>query len=731
MSEQVVKLRIEGMNCGACVGRVEQALQSVDGVTRAWVNLTTATASVEIPEQSDLAPALIEAVRAAGFDAQRARSAGRDLTDIEANQAADLQQQRQAMVQAIGLALPVIALEWAGTVLQSSHPGGHVWWRVLQGLLCTMLMLSHAGGPILVGGVRALLHKSPNMDLLITLGVLAAYVSSAVSLVVAGAGMFHFHAAAMILGFINVGKYFESRAKREASSAVATLARRIPKTAIRVRDGQSETIPIEQVSVGDHLRVADDTVVPVDGTVIDGTAAVDQSMMTGESMPVSRRVGDPVFGGSLVCDGTFTIKATAIGEASAIGAIVRAVEDAQAGKTKMQRIADRVSGVFVPVVVVLALLTLAGWTGFGFGFGDGLRAAIAVLVVACPCAMGLATPTAVLVATSAAALRGILVRDAASLEAAGRIDTVMFDKTGTLTTGQARVESLVTLPSNTEPLDPSELWTLAGSAEQLSQHPLARAIVAEARRQGVTPTNPTDFKSEPGLGVSATVNGRAVLVGGVTYLQGRGVVVSNDEQPEHTQSAVWIAVDGVAAGVIGLSDTVRDSAASAVAELRGLGVHAQMVTGDGTQTAMAVAASIGIEQVDAEVSPGGKADLLRPRQQAGSVVAFVGDGINDAPALTAADVGIAFAAGTDVARAAADITLMGDDLALVPAAIRMARRSVRVIKQNLFWAFFYNVLAIPLAATGNISPAVAAAAMMVSSITVVLNSVRLRKAPDD
>ncbi len=730
VSDTSVKLRIEGMTCGACVARIERALHAVDGVRRARVNLTTETATVDSAGAG--VEMLIAAVRAAGYDARRAQSAGRELTELESNQAADLQRQRQAMVQAIGLALPIIGLEWAGAVLQSGHAGGHVWWRILQGLLCAMLMLSPAGGPILAGGVRAIIHRAPNMDLLITLGVVAAFVSSAVSVVAPGVDMYHFHAAAMILGFINVGKYLETRARREASSAVAALARRTPKTALRVRDGGVETIPVAQVAVGDRIRVPDDTVVPVDGTVCEGSAAVDQSMMTGESLPVTRAVGDAVLGGTVVCDGTITIVATSLGESSAIAAVLRAVEDAQAGKTGMQRIADRVAGVFVPVVVALAVLTLFGWGLAGEGFAPGLKAMIAVLVIACPCAMGLATPTAVLVATGAAALRGILVRDAAALEAAGRIDFVMFDKTGTLTAGEPVVTSMVAMGEAT---DLSALWRLAGSAEQFSQHPLARAIVAEAKCHVVTLTDPTAFRSEPGRGVSATVDGRAVLVGGSTFLADRGVDVPRPDDAHRArmvegQSTVWIAVDGEIGGWIGLADAVRDSAAAAVREMRRLGVEVAMVTGDATGTALAVASSLEIFAVDPEATPEDKSLFVRRKQASGARVAFVGDGINDAPALTAADVGIAFAAGTDIAKAAADITLMGDDLTQVPAAIRLARRSVRVIKQNLFWAFIYNVLAIPLAATGRVSPGIAAAAMMVSSITVVLNSLRLRTAPN-
>ncbi|MEE9296961.1 MAG: cation-translocating P-type ATPase, partial [Phycisphaerae bacterium] len=496
---EVVKLRVEGMTCGSCVARIEGALQSVDGVRRARVNLTTETATVDVQPGAQ-ADALIKAVRNAGYEAERFRGGTGELTELESTQSDKLRQQRQAMVQAIGLAVPVIGLELLGSTLQSVLPGSHVWWRVLQGLLCTMLLCSPAGGPILVGGLRAVVHRTGNMDLLITLGVVTAYVSSIVAMFVGGAASYHFHAAAMILAFVNVGKYLESLAKREASSAVAALAQRLPKTAVRVREhgrtsrpwhhGATETVPISRIQLGDLLRVVQDTVVPVDGKIVAGSAAVDQAAITGESMPVPHGQGDTVFSGTVVREGDITIEATALGDESVMGAIVRAVEEAQSGKTRMQRIADRVAGVFVPIVVGLAAVTMIGWMVSGYGSGRGLTAAIAVLVIACPCAMGLATPTAVLVSTSTAALRGILVRDAAALEALGRVDTVLFDKTGTLTTGNPEVRSVAAVGTTgcvvngTGDLsldgDAGEVLRLAASVEQFSQHPLARAIVKRA-----------------------------------------------------------------------------------------------------------------------------------------------------------------------------------------------------------------------------------------------------------
>lgn len=720
------------MTCGGCVARVERALQSVEGVRRASVNLTTATATVDLDDAPTSPQTLIDAVRSAGYDAERYRAgqAG-TLSALEETQNAQLQQQRQAMVQAIGLALPIIALELLGPRLQTSFAGGYIWWRVLQALLCTMLLCSSAGGPILVGGLRAVLHRTPNMDLLVTLGVTTAYVSSIVGLFLPGSSVHHFQAAAMVLGFINVGKYLETRARREASGAVAALARRMPKTAVRLRDGKVETVSVESIAVGDFLRAAVDTVVPVDGKVVQGSAAVDHSAVTGESVPVARTVDDDVLAGGIVREGSLTIKATGVGRDSAIGAIIRAVEEAQSGKTPMQRIADRVAGVFVPIVVILAVLTWIGWSVLGAGFAAGIRPAIAVLVIACPCAMGLATPTAVLVATGSAALRGILVRDAAALEAAGRVDRVLLDKTGTLTTGMLQVKNVVDLRANRATHDERDVVRLAAAVEQFSQHPLARAIVDRAKTWHVDLPEPERFTSEPGFGVAATVEGREVVVGSAAFVLRRGVDLSGAKErieklAMHGETVVLLAVDRSVAGIIGLTDTVRPGAAEAISRLRHLGAEATMVTGDQSTTADVVATNVGIEHVLAETLPTEKVEAVKRAKREGHVVAFVGDGINDAPALAAADVGIAFAAGTDVAVAAADITLVRDDLSLVPEVIHIARRSVRIIKQNLFWAFFYNVAAIPLAATGKISPGLAAAAMMCSSISVVLNSLRLR-----
>ncbi len=722
MSERMVKLRIEGMSCGGCVGRVEGAIAGVAGVKTARVNLTTESAAVDLTEDASV-DAVIEAVRLAGYEAERARTAADRLAEIEANHATKTQRQKQAVVQAVGLATPIIALEWFGTSLESGVAGGHVWWRVLQALLCAMLILSPAGGPIIASGIRAAFHRAPNMDLLVTLGVLTAFISSVIGIFIGAGAQFNFHAAAMILAFINLGKYFETRARREASSSITDLAKRVPTSAVLVRDGQTETVSVDDVAIGDHVRVDADVAVPVDGRIVQGSAAIDQSVITGESMPVGCSVGDEVFGGAIVREGTIIIETTALGQDSTMGRILRAVEDAQSGKTRMQGLADRVAGVFVPIVVLIAVATVAGWMVAGFTLGNGLNAATAVLVIACPCAMGLATPTAVMVASGVAAAKGILLRDASALEEAGRLTKIVFDKTGTLTEGQPIIARI----SPVEGFDETTLLRLAASADRFSQHPLAKAIVSEAERRDITLIDPVDFESQAGFGVSARVEGRTILIGSRKFMQSRGLSADfATQKKDEAATAVTVAVDGVVAGQVFFVDAVRPSAADAIAALRHRGLTISMVTGDRESTAQHVADALGLDTFTAEATPDEKCSIIQATRDSGEVVAFVGDGVNDAPALAAAHVGISFAAGTDIANAASDITLVGSNLTSIPFAVALADRSVRIIKQNLFWAFAYNLAAVPLAATGRVSPGIAAAAMMMSSISVVLNSLRLR-----
>lgn len=749
------QLRVEGMHCGGCVASVERAIREVRGVVGARVNLATQIATIEHLIATPPHREIIEAIRSVGYDAETVRPGATDFDAGERTTTARIQQHKQALVHGVGLAIPILALDVLEPVIRGRGSGAEVWPAAIQAMLAALLLASAAGAPILVGGLQAALHRTANMDVLVSLGVGAGFIAGVIGLFTGHAGHSHFHAVAMILAFINLGRYLEARAKRDAGAALTALARRVPTTALRVANGTVSPVPIDQVNCGDHVRVAADTMIPVDGRVVEGSGAIDESAMTGESLPRCKAVGDDVVAGSLVVEGLLTIEAVRVGRESAIGQIVRLVEEAQSGKTRMQRIADRVAGVFVPIAVVLAGATLLGVGVVGNdAWSVAIRRAVAVLVIACPCAMGLATPTAVLVATGSAALRGILVRDAAALEACADVDVALFDKTGTLTTGQLDVANVTTLSpdgsSRTDPVAEVLLW--AASAEQYSQHPAAKAIVRRAKREGHSLVEPTRFHNEPGHGILAEFLDTRVRVGSIEWLRVEGAPI-----PDHARQST--PVDGLGSMVVGywiealfdqhksrsdrlrdsrrvpssqlgwitLADAIRPSAADAISRLTRLGVRTAMLTGDAEASAREVAKAIGVSEVRSRLTPEDKVEDVRTRRRRGDRVAFIGDGINDAPALAEADIGITLASGTDVAAGAAAITIVHDDLRRVPDAILLARRSVRIIRQNLFWAFAYNALAIPLAMTGHVAPGIAAGAMALSSLCVVLNSLRLRK----
>ncbi len=718
------------MTCGACAQRVERAMRDVDGVTDASVNLLAESATVEARDR-DVAAALIERVRAAGYDAESV-AAGRDLLErlaSERDQRETLRRHRQALVQAIGLALPIMGLEYAIPFLWGADAAAQAPGRLMQVVLLVMLGVSPAGAPILVGGLRALWRRSGNMELLITTGVLAAFFSGIYGVFARDPAFVHFHAAAMILAIVCVGRYLEAKARGRATAAIAALAKRAPKETLVKRGDSWQKVAADRVERGDSVRVPRDAAIPVDGDVIDGEADVDERLLTGEPMPVTKRAGDRVSAGTLVIDGQIDIRATEVGRMAALGRVASLVERAQHGRTRMQRMADQLAGVLTPVIVVVAIATFAGWMIFGGAehAAHGARAAIAVLVVACPCALGLATPTATMVATSLAALRGILVRDAETLESMGRIDTVVWDKTGTLTAGEPHVVSIATYGDANE----SDVLRWASAAEKYAAHPLGRAIVREAQRRELEVADPSSFNSIPGAGVSATVNTSTILVGSEKLLRESGVAIepapSASDEGRGAYSRVDVAVDGGRVGTIDVADAIRPSAASAIRRLADMGIESRLLTGDAQRAAIAVANEVGIdaERVDAGVDPAGKHERVASLKSASRRVAMVGDGVNDAAALAAADVGVAFATGADVAVESAGISLVGGTPHLVADAVEVARLAVRVIRQNLFWAFFYNVLMIPLAATGHVPPAWAAAAMMLSSLTVVSNAIRI------
>ncbi len=700
-----------GMSCAACAGRIEHAIKLTPGVAAVSVNFARGVARVVPAEGFD--PSVVErAVKDAGYTASLN-------ADVAAQRAAELARAKRRFFVAAALGTPVF-------VLGMAHLGhGLLGW--LQLVLASLVVFG-AGATFFSTAFKNLKKRAATMDTLVALGSGAAWAFSLPALLTGGA--LYFEVAVTIVVLILLGRLLEARARGSASEAIEKLAALRPSSALKLVDGRPAEVPIDEVRRGDLLLVRAGDQVPVDGEIVEGESAVDEAMLTGESMPVHKRAGDAVVGGTVNRDGSLRVRATETGAGTVLSRIVRLVEEAQGSKAPIQRLADKVAGVFVPAVLVVAAATGLGWWLATGSAVETLFTAVAVLVIACPCAMGLATPTAIMVATGRAARQGILVRDAASLERAAGVSCVLFDKTGTLTAGEPRVVEVRSLGALAE----DELVRLAASVEAESQHPLGRGIVASARERELAWPAPEGFRTFPGRGVAGRVDGREVVAGTLGLLREQGVepelfepVV--DELTRAGQTPVLVAVDRTPAGAIGLLDAPRESSARAVERLQRLGIEVHLLTGDHENTARAIGERLGIEPrfVHAGVLPEKKADAVFERRQAGHVVAMVGDGVNDAPALAAADVGIAVGGGADVALEAAPLALMRPDPTLVADAIGLSREGLRTIKQNLFWAFGYNVVAIPLAAAGLLSPMIAAGAMAFSSVSVVLNSLRLRR----
>lgn len=767
-------LPVEGMTCASCVNRIERFLRKTDGVVEASVNLVTERATVQVDPSRAGRDDLVRAIEAAGYDVPRiaepaATVAATDTTADGATPAAtrtDAEAEREVARQQeqrrIGIAALVSLIVSAGIMgLMTFGDRLGLGMEDVNRLVIwpATFIQFWAGGRFLSTAWRAGRHGSVTMDTLVAVGTLAAWGSSAFVTtwpeLVHRAGLMPqtwFDSSTVIIGLILTGRWLELRARGRTRGAVQALMRLQAPVALRVteRDGvtREEQVAIREVQPGDLLRVRAGESVPVDGTVTEGTSAVDESMLTGEAMPVVRGPGDAVIGGSINTTGSFLMHATRVGSDTVLARIVRMVEAAQGSRAPIQRLADAVSARFVPLVILLAAITFGIWAALGPQptLAHALVAAVSVLIIACPCAMGLATPTAIMVGTGRAAEAGILIRGGAALEAAGRVDTVVFDKTGTLTLGRPEVVGITpadglgatdpaepTDPTGPTPLDEAGLLSLAAAAERGSDHPLARAITAAAETRGVPVPPATDLDAVPGGGVLATVDGARIVAGTRRFLSAQGI---DAPEPDGSVPAtnVLVARDGRYVGVIAIADPVRAEAAEAVAAFRRMGIEVWLVTGDGASVAHDVARRVGIEHVLAEVLPEDKLGRVQELQAAGRKVAMVGDGINDAPALAGADVGIAIGSGADVAIEASDITLVGGDPRLAVSAIELSRRTLRVIRENLFWAFGYNVLLIPVAMgvlypfTGiTLDPALAAGAMAISSVSVVLNSLRLRR----
>ncbi len=618
---------------------------------------------------------------------------------------------------AVGLAIPIVAI---GMVWMHGAPGWLAWTSFA---LATPVQF-YCGRQFLAAALKVLRHGSADMNVLVAIGTLTAYGYSVAALF-SGAGHLYFESAATITALVLVGKWLEARARGRVSEAISRLVRLAPKTARVRRGGEWVEAPLAAISVGDEVAVRAGERIPADGTVVEGSTSVDEAMLTGESWPVPKAVGDEVIGGTVNTLGAVTVRATRIGSDATLARIVRLVEHAQGTKPPVQRLADAVAGRFVPAVLAISAATFLWWRIVaGMPSSDALWPAVAVLVIACPCAMGLATPTAIMAATGRAAEIGILVRDGSSLERAARVAVVLLDKTGTVTVGRPVVTDVVTV----EGVDAEEVLRLAAAVERHSEHPIGAAVVAAAADAGLLVPPSSGFKAEPGVGVTGEAAGRKVTVGRLdAAATGTGLESEAARVAGQGKAVCGVNVDGRIIGLIAVADNTVDSAAEAVARLYRLGCEVVMATGDRREAAMAVAAAVGIRRVEAGVRPEHKVELVRTYQARGGAVAMVGDGINDAPALAQADVGIAIGTGTDIAVEAGDIALMRANLHGVADAIRLGRATLAVIKQNLFWAFVYNVVGIPLAAMGRLDPMLAAAAMGLSSVSVVTNSLRLRR----
>ncbi|MBU1247160.1 MAG: heavy metal translocating P-type ATPase [Proteobacteria bacterium] len=754
MSDTIrTKARIRGMHCASCSSRIQRVLGGTKGVEKVSVSL--ADESMDLSFDPDLLSpeSVARSIKDLGFEAEFEAESGAGATDFDARRQETLDAltyQKRRLIPAFAFALPLLVISMghmAGLTLPAiispqTHPLN---FALLQ--LALTLPVIYSGRFFYLRGFPALVRRVPNMDSLVAVGTGAAFLYSlwnTVEIWLGNAPMLramdlYYESAAVLIALISLGKYFEAAAKLKTSDAIRALMRLTPDTAILIRDGERVEIPLDEVERGDQLLVRPGERIPVDGIVVSGRSSVDESMLTGEPLPVTKTTGDEVAGGTLNTSGAMTIRAEKVGSETTLARIIEMVRTAQGTKAPIANLADTISYYFVPAVMAVAVLSGLAWYLSGEPFTFALRIFVAVLVIACPCAMGLATPVSIMVGTGRGAQLGVLVKGGEALQALSTVTCVVFDKTGTLTHGTPELTDLH-LPAHA-PLSETEVLALAGAAESSSEHPLAQAVVRGATARGLTLTNPASFEALFGRGVQAEVDGRRVLVGNEEFMTEQRVTGVDDDTAARVtafssqgKTALFVAVDGQFAAILGVADTLREEAPDVVARLKSRGIRVAMLTGDHETTARAVADQAGVDQVQARVLPENKAAEVKKLQDEGYTVAMVGDGINDAPALALADVGIAMGSGIDVAVESGDVVLMGSGLKKLPAALGLGRAVMRNIKQNLFWAFAFNTLGIPVAAGvlilfggPGLSPMIAGTAMALSSVTVVTNALRLRR----
>ncbi|RDU22014.1 heavy metal translocating P-type ATPase [Anaerosacchariphilus polymeriproducens] len=739
-------LKITGMTCAACASRIEKVVRKMDGVEQISVNLATEKATVSFHEESTDLNSIKEKIEKVGYGA----------LDIEEKKVVDQDKLRKEKEIKVLWTKFIVSAVFAIPLLYLAM-GSMIWWlhfpipeilkpmqyplnyALLQIILTIPIII--AGYKFYTVGFKAIINKSPNMDSLIAMGTTAAIIYSLYSVYQITIGDFgavdhlYFETAGVIIALILLGKSLEAVSKGRTSEAIKKLMGLAPKTAIVIRDGKEFEVPIEEVEIGHIILVKPGEKIPVDGIVIDGNTSIDESMLTGESIPVEKKSGDQVYAASINKNGVIQFKATKVGGDTALAQIIKLVEEAQGSKAPIAQMADIVSGYFVPIVFAIAVIAFAGWFISGESLVFSLTIFIAVLVIACPCALGLATPTAIMVGTGKGAEYGILIKGGEALETTHKINTIVFDKTGTITEGKPEVTNIVTVKE----MDRTNLLQIAASTEKGSEHPLADAIVRAAQKENLSFSKVDNFEAIPGHGIQVELDGLHVLLGNKKLMDDQTISLEDlesrsDQLAAEGKTPMYIAIDQKIAGIIAVADIVKESSAKAIQKLQSMGLEVAMITGDNRKTAEAIAKQVGIDRVLAEVLPQDKSNEVKKLQEEGKMVAMVGDGINDAPALAQSDIGIAIGSGTDVAMESADIVLMRSDLMDVPTAIKLSKSTIRNIKENLFWAFGYNVIGIPIAAGvlhifGGplLNPIFAAAAMSLSSVSVLANALRLKR----